>query len=105
MQYADAHGVFTCEVPGLWKQVEGLDPGGGLLGSWYNPYEPGAETLAVYRTPTPDTKDTRGLGTPEVRQTHHCATTDRAEIGSVCGLRGVWCFAFARRMWAERLRA
>lgn len=36
-----------------------------VLVSFYNPDEPGAETLAVYRSPT-EASSTRGLGTPQV---------------------------------------
>ncbi|PNW71095.1 hypothetical protein CHLRE_17g746397v5 [Chlamydomonas reinhardtii] len=66
LPYADPSGRFRLAVPCGWRQVTSLMPGGSVLASFYNPEEPGAETLAVYVAAAPEgVRRTADLGPPE----------------------------------------
>ncbi|EFJ40592.1 hypothetical protein VOLCADRAFT_119932, partial [Volvox carteri f. nagariensis] len=51
--YTDPAGRFRLVRPCGWIRVSTLLPESSVLASFYNPEEPGAETLAVYRAPAP----------------------------------------------------
>eukprot|EP00200_Dunaliella_tertiolecta_P002586 CAMPEP_0202351318 /NCGR_PEP_ID=MMETSP1126-20121109/8015_1 /ASSEMBLY_ACC=CAM_ASM_000457 /TAXON_ID=3047 /ORGANISM="Dunaliella tertiolecta, Strain CCMP1320" /LENGTH=186 /DNA_ID=CAMNT_0048943419 /DNA_START=235 /DNA_END=795 /DNA_ORIENTATION=- len=59
--YTDPDGLFRCLVPKGWRAAQGLEKSTGILASWYNPDQPGAETLAIFSTPV-DAKTTQELG-------------------------------------------
>ncbi|KAF5828779.1 hypothetical protein DUNSADRAFT_17096 [Dunaliella salina] len=63
--YEDPDGLFRCLVPKGWKAAKGLDKSTGILASWYNPDQPGAETLAIFSTRV-EAKTTRDLGSAKV---------------------------------------
>jgi hypothetical protein len=67
--YSDPRGRFSLRVPCGWRAVAlADDPHSTVLASFFNPEQPGAETLALYVAPAPSgVADTRGLGSPEVR--------------------------------------
>ncbi|KAG2425256.1 hypothetical protein HXX76_013840 [Chlamydomonas incerta] len=66
LPYSDPGGRFRLAVPCGWRQVTSLMEGGSVLASFYNPEEPGAETLAVYVSPPPEgASSTADLGAPE----------------------------------------
>lgn len=72
LPYSDPAGRFRLLRPCGWRQVTSLAPGSPVLASFYNPEEPGAETLAVYVGAAPELPElqravatTADLGSPE----------------------------------------
>ncbi|GIL64194.1 hypothetical protein Vafri_18180 [Volvox africanus] len=64
LSYIDPSGYFRLVRPCGWRIVARLPQGSSVIGSFYNPEEPGAETLAVYRAPAPPgVEETQQLGT------------------------------------------
>ncbi|GLC62406.1 hypothetical protein PLESTB_001896000 [Pleodorina starrii] len=64
--YTDPAGRFRLVRPCGWTTVTSLLPGSSVLASFYNPEEPGAETLAVYQAPAPaPVLETRQLGSAQ----------------------------------------
>ncbi|GIL88408.1 hypothetical protein Vretimale_15000 [Volvox reticuliferus] len=64
VSYTDPAGHFRLVRPCGWSTLARLPPESSVIGTFYNPEEPGVETLAVYRAPAPPgVEETQQLGT------------------------------------------